>query len=127
MLFRVANHFVHVPPSLHGDKMARYFGFAQQVGVELELSSILPEGLRHCLAFMSVAVTMSLGTDKVPSPQHSTLWAAVISSGSPREQRASPALRKKTPLSLAPAWLVVHYSRQVAPRLDAVGSVAGRG
>lgn len=43
--------------------MLRYFGFAQQVG--LELGSLMPEGLRHTMAFMSVMVTMSVEQDKV--------------------------------------------------------------
>lgn len=45
------------------EKVARYFGFAQQVG--LELGSLMPEGLRHTMAFVSSLVTMTLNLDQV--------------------------------------------------------------
>lgn len=50
------------------DQVARYFGFAQQVG--LELGPLMPEGLRHTIAFVSTLVTMTLNLDQVnlPSP-----------------------------------------------------------
>lgn len=44
-------------------QVARYFGFAQQVG--LELGDHMPEGLRHTMAFVSSLVTMTLNLDQV--------------------------------------------------------------
>lgn len=44
-------------------QVARYFGFAQQVG--LELGSLMPEELRHTIAFVASLVTMTLNLDQV--------------------------------------------------------------
>lgn len=62
-------HECLVVPLFRG-QVGRYFGFAQQVG--LELGSLLPEGLRHTIAFVSVLVTMTLDLHKV-SPNHNYL------------------------------------------------------
>eukprot|EP00903_Cladosiphon_okamuranus_P010916 g10311.t1 len=48
--------------SMDTRKVARYFGFAQQVG--LELGDGMPEGLRHTMAFLSSLVTMTLHLDQ---------------------------------------------------------------
>lgn len=45
------------------DQVARYFGFAQQVG--LELGPLMPEGLRYTIAFVSSLVMMTLNLDQV--------------------------------------------------------------
>lgn len=44
-------------------EVMRYFGFAQQVG--LELGALMPEGLRHSIAFVSVLVAMTISRDQV--------------------------------------------------------------
>lgn len=44
-------------------QVLRYFGFAQQVG--LELGALMPEGLRQTMAFVSILVTMTLDLNKV--------------------------------------------------------------
>ncbi|CAM9808335.1 unnamed protein product, partial [Laminaria digitata] len=49
--------------SMDTRKVERYFGFAQQVG--LELGPLMPSGLRHTIAFVSVMVTMTLNLHKV--------------------------------------------------------------
>ncbi|CAM9513416.1 unnamed protein product, partial [Hapterophycus canaliculatus] len=51
--------------SMDTRKVARYFGFAQQVG--LELGPLMPEGLRHTIAFVSSLVTMTLNLDQLQS------------------------------------------------------------
>ncbi|CAM9283404.1 unnamed protein product, partial [Ectocarpus sp. 8 AP-2014] len=51
--------------SMETRKVARYFGFAQQVG--LELGSLMPEELRHTIAFVACLVTMTLNLDQVGS------------------------------------------------------------
>eukprot|EP00752_Nemacystus_decipiens_P007849 g7012.t1 len=48
--------------SMDTRKVARYFGFAQQVG--LELGDHMPEGLRYTMAFVSSLVTMTLNLDQ---------------------------------------------------------------
>lgn len=55
--------------------MSRYFGFAQQVG--LELGSLMPERLRHTIAFMSSLVTMTLNLDQVSRCLNTATDAAV--------------------------------------------------
>lgn len=57
------------------EQVARYFGFAQQVG--LELGSLMPERLRHTMAFVSSLVTMTLNLDQVSRCRITVTGAAV--------------------------------------------------
>lgn len=58
------------------EQVARYFGFAQQVG--LELGEHMPEGLRHTMGFVSSLVTMTLNLDQVS--QSATKLSFVVGS-----------------------------------------------
>lgn len=66
--------------SLWWPQVARYFGFAQQVAVEL--GPLLPQEVRHSMAFVSVLVSMAIDKNEVCGCvpllfllyQHRVLW-----------------------------------------------------
>lgn len=60
---RVPFVFLFVRRQIALVQVVRYFGFAQQIGVELGV--LLPEELRHSIAFFSVLVSMTVDTDQV--------------------------------------------------------------